>query len=481
MLVGRVDEHGLAGLLAAHDEHVVLERPDDELVDPDLVVARSAAGRTRPTITASPGSSSSDLHVRLDRAGLVEQPSRSHPVSTDPGGMPVNFAFSEEQEELRDTVRRFLEAKSPEAEVRRLMETDRGLRPAVWSQMGEQLGLQGLTIPEEYGGQGFTLVELGVVLEEMGRALLCAPYFSTVVLGRQRAPQRRRRRPASRSCSRASRSARRSRRSRSPSPTGKWDEAGITMEATRSGDAWTLDGTKMFVLDGHTADLIVVVAAPRTSAPAASRSSRSTATPRVSPARRSSTMDQTRKQAKLEFDTRPARAARRRRATGGPCCRARRSTRPRSASPPRWSAARRRCSTCRSSTRRSACSSAGRSARSRRSSTSAPTCCSRSSRRKSAAYYAGVGRGRGQRRAARRSASLAKAYCSDAYFHAAAENIQIHGGIGFTWEHPAHLYFKRAKCSEMLLRRPDLPPRAARAAHRHLTTSSILHRRRVAA
>jgi alkylation response protein AidB-like acyl-CoA dehydrogenase len=51
-------------------------------------------------------------------------------------------------------------------------------------------------------------------------------------------------------------------------------------------------------------------------------------------------------------------------------------------------------------------------------------------------------------------ASLAKAYCSDAYFHSAAENIQIHGGIGFTWEHPAHLYFKRAKSSELLFGDP---------------------------
>ena len=65
-------------------------------------------------------------------------------------------------------------------------------------------------------------------------------------------------------------------------------------------------------------------------------------------------------------------------------------------------------------------------------------------------------------------ASLAKAYCSEAYFHAAAENIQIHGGIGFTWEHPAHLYFKRAKSLRAALRRPDLPPRAPRPAHRHL-------------
>ena len=73
---------------------------------------------------------------------------------------------------------------------------------------------------------------------------------------------------------------------------------------------------------------------------------------------------------------------------------------------------------------------------------------------KSAAYYAGWA-------AAEDSeelpvvASLAKSYCSEAFFHAAAENIQIHGGIGFTWEHDAHLYFKRAKSSELMLGDPS--------------------------
>ena len=87
---------------------------------------------------------------------------------------------------------------------------------------------------------------------------------------------------------------------------------------------------------------------------------------------------------------------------------------------------------------------------------------------KSAAYYAGWA-------AAEDSdelpvvASLAKSYCSEAFFHAAAETIQIHGGIGFTWEHPAHLYFKRAKSSELMLGDPVLPPRAAGPAHRHLS------------
>src|SRR6266704_3281411 len=83
----------------------------------------------------------------------------------------MNFAFSEEQEELRRTVRQFLEAKSPETEVRRLMETTEGYDPSVWKQMGQELGLQGLAIPEEFGGQGYTFIELGIVLEEMGRVL----------------------------------------------------------------------------------------------------------------------------------------------------------------------------------------------------------------------------------------------------------------------------------------------------------------------
>ena len=94
----------------------------------------------------------------------------------------MNFAFTEEQEELRKTVRAFLDSKSAEAAVREQMETETGFDPAVWSQMGEQLGLQGLVVPEEFGGSGYSYVELGIVLEEMGRSLLCAPFFSTVAM-----------------------------------------------------------------------------------------------------------------------------------------------------------------------------------------------------------------------------------------------------------------------------------------------------------
>ena len=121
----------------------------------------------------------------------------------------------------------------------------------------------------------------------------------------------------------------------------------------------------------------------------------------------------------------------------------------------------------RSSTPRPASSSAGPSAASRPSSTSAPTCSSRWSRPSRPPTTRPGPRPRTPT-SCPVVASLAKSYCSEAYFHAAAENIQIHGGIGFTWEHPAHLYFKRAKSSELLLGDPVVPPRAAGTAHRDL-------------
>ena len=89
--------------------------------------------------------------------------------------------FDKEQEELRRTLRRFLEDKSSSTEVRRLMETEEGYDKAVWKQMADQLGLQGLAVPEEFGGSGFSILETALVTEEMGRALLPAPYLATVL------------------------------------------------------------------------------------------------------------------------------------------------------------------------------------------------------------------------------------------------------------------------------------------------------------
>jgi alkylation response protein AidB-like acyl-CoA dehydrogenase len=358
----------------------------------------------------------------------------------------VNFAFSEEQEELRNVVRQFLEAKSPEAAVREQMETERGFDPEVWKQMAEQLGLQSLTIPEEFGGQGFGYVELIVVLEEMGKTLVCAPYFSTVVLAANTLLQsgddaaKKEYLPGIASGETIATLA-------FTEPSGKWDESGVEASASGSGDSWKLSGTKMFVLDGHTADLIIVAA--RTSKGVSlfavnGDAAGLTRTPLA-------TMDQTRKQAKLELDGVEGRligeegkgwdvlstvldlaavALAAEQVGGAQRCldmsveyaKVRvQFGRPIGS----FQAIKHKCADMLLEVESA----------------------------KSAAYYAGwcASEMNDELPAV---ASLAKAYCSDAYFHAAAENIQIHGGIGFTWEHPAHLYFKRAKSSELLFGDP---------------------------
>ena len=358
----------------------------------------------------------------------------------------MNFAFTEEQEELRKTVRAFLEAKSPETAVREQMETESGYDAAVWSQMGEQLGLQGLAIPEEFGGSGYSFVELGIVLEEQGRALLCAPFFSTVVLAANTLLH---------SGDDAAKAAHLPGIASGETiatlaftePSGKWDESGITTEATASGDGWTLNGVKSFVLDGHTAGLIIVAARTGKGVSLFTVAGDAAGLTRTA----LSTMDQTRKQAKLEFANTPATLlgtegdgwavlstvldlaavglaaeqvggaqkvleqaveyAKVRVQFGRPIG--------------SFQAIKHKCADMLLEVESA----------------------------KSAAYY-GMWCAAEQNDELPSVASLAKAYCSEAYFHATAENIQIHGGIGFTWEHPAHLYFKRAKSSELLFGDP---------------------------
>ena len=94
----------------------------------------------------------------------------------------MKFSFSCEQEEFRSSLRRFLSDRSPTKEVRRLMDTEEGYERDRWRAINVELGLTAVRIPEAYGGQGFGFGEQCIVLEEMGRALLCAPYFATAVL-----------------------------------------------------------------------------------------------------------------------------------------------------------------------------------------------------------------------------------------------------------------------------------------------------------
>jgi alkylation response protein AidB-like acyl-CoA dehydrogenase len=357
----------------------------------------------------------------------------------------MNFAFSEEQDQLREFVRSFLEDKSSEEAVREQMATEKGYDDAVWTQMAEQMGLQALIIPEEFGGQGYSYVELIVVLEEMGRALLCAPYFSSVVLAANALIH---------SGDDAAKSELLPQIAGGTVATvafteenGKWDESGITMQAAASGDGYTLDGTKMYVLDGHTAEIILVAA--RTDAGVSLFSVAADAAGLTRTAL--STMDQTRKQAKLEFSGTPATLIG---ADGGG-----------------WAVLERMLDLAAVALAAEQVGGAqmcldmaveyakvrvqfGRPIGSFQAiKHKCADMLLEVESAKSAAYYAGWCAAELNDELPS-TASLAKAYCSEAYFHASAENIQIHGGIGFTWEHPAHLYFKRAKSSELLFGDP---------------------------
>ena len=358
----------------------------------------------------------------------------------------MNFAFSEEQEELRKVVRDFLDNKSDEATVRELMDTTEGYDPAVWTQMGEQMGLQGLVIPEEYGGSGYSFVELIVVLEEMGRRLLCAPYFSTVVLAGQTLlhsgdeDAKKAHLPGIASGETIATVA-------YTEPNGRWDESAVTMEATADGSSYKLNGEKLYVLDGHTADLIITAA--RTSAGVSLFAVAGDADGLTRTAL--STMDQTRKQARLEYSDvsgtligtdgggwdvlsmvldlaavalaaeqvgggqevleSAVQYAKDRVQFGRPIG--------------SFQAIKHKCADM---------MVAVESAR-------------------SALYYAACIADDGSDDLST-NASLAKAWCSEAYFQCAADNIQIHGGVGFTWEYEPHLYFKRARASESWLGDP---------------------------
>ncbi len=176
----------------------------------------------------------------------------------------IQFAFTDEQEQFRAAIRRFLQEKSPPIEVRRLMDTAEGYDPEIWRQLSEQLALPGIHIPEQYSGAGFGMVELCIVAEEMGRALLCAPYFSTAVL-------------ATNAILNAGPEAQKS--SLLPDlasgvrlaalavtePNGQWDPQAIELVATPVAEGFLLEGAKSYVVDGHVADLLVVAGrVPRT-------------------------------------------------------------------------------------------------------------------------------------------------------------------------------------------------------------------------
>jgi alkylation response protein AidB-like acyl-CoA dehydrogenase len=368
----------------------------------------------------------------------------------------MSVGYSVEHEQLRQSVRRFLAEKSPLSAVRGLMEAGASRDDSVWRQLSQQLGLPGIAIPEEYGGSGYGPVELGIVAEEMGRALLVAPFFSTVVLAAQALvisgdeAAKRRWLPGIAAGELTATLA-------VAEESGSWDPESVNTTAIENGGGWTVTGTKLFVVDGHTADLLLVVArtpdglgvfgvegdaagverarldALDLTRPLASVTLRDAAAVRVGAARDSVYGD-------IEYrDTAQwlaeagdlVRAALAAEQVGGA----------------------------------GRCLDLAVEYAKVREQFGRPIGSFQAIKHKCAGLLVEVESGRSAAQAAsaavagghpdaRVTAAVAHAYCSRVFTHAAKECIQIHGGIGYTWEHDAHLYLRRAKSDELLLGSP---------------------------
>ena len=359
----------------------------------------------------------------------------------------MDISFTNEHEELRQTVRRFLENESNEQTVRKLMETERGYDARTWERMASELSLLGLIVPEQHGGAGLGPVEVAIVMEEMGRMLFCGPYLSTAVLGASALlhcaddATKAKLLPAIASGKAIATLA-------FVEEHGRWDLESIATRATRDGSKWKLSGVKDYVLDGAIADIILVAAKTDSGLGlfhvdgGASKFERA-ALP---------TLDLTRKLARLSFSDTPATLL--------------------SGSGDATSAIRRDLALASAML---AAEQVGGSQRCLELSTEyaktrlqfgRPIGSFQAIKHKcadmlvetefarSAAYNAAFAAADSDEAQLQSAAQIARSYCSEAFFHAAAENIQIHGGMGFTWEAPAHLYFKRARASSMMFGDP---------------------------
>jgi len=359
----------------------------------------------------------------------------------------MRFGFTKEQDEFRASLRRALEARSPTKEVRRLMATDEGFDREAWRKLNQELGLTAIHIPEAYGGQGFGYAELGIVLEEMGRAVVCAPFFSTAVLATAAIlnggseDQKKALLPSLADGSKTATLA-------FSEDGGSNDPAEVAMTATPSGATWRLDGTKSFVLDGHTADLIVVLARRP-----GSRGEEGLSFFTVDgdsaglERRRLKTMDETRKLARLKFNSVEARLLGQAEKAAEPFAKTMQQVLICLANEMVGGADR---------LREDALAYVKMRMQFGRSIASFQTTKNKAADMlvdvelaKSAAYYAAAALDENDNDIPA-LASLAKAQASEAYLQTAIHAVQMHGGIGFTWDNDTHLWFKRAKSSEIL-------------------------------
>ena len=354
---------------------------------------------------------------------------------------------TEEHDALRDVMRAFLAKHSSESAVRSQLDSDSGYDESAWHTAADQIGLPSLAIPEEFGGAGYGFDELAVVMEETGRALYTGPVLSTVVLATnallcsQDKNACEQYLPAIAAGELVATVAVTER-------TAHWDPDDITVTAQPSGAGWVLAGTKPYVLDGASAGLLVVAA--RTPAGVSLFCVEASADGLRIEAR--DVLDLSRRVASVTFDATPAVLL--------------------GADGAGWPVL---ADVFDRAIVALACEQVGGTAavldatvdylkvrhqfgRAIGSFQALKHRCAdmlvELESARSAAAYASTAAANSAVDLST-AASIAKTYCSKAFYHVAAESIQMHGGIGFTWEHPAHLYFKRAKSAEVLFGSPS--------------------------
>jgi alkylation response protein AidB-like acyl-CoA dehydrogenase len=360
----------------------------------------------------------------------------------------MDFGFSQEQEMLRATARKFFENECPSTFVRKMMDDPAGVTPDFWQKLAEQ-GWLGLIYPEAYGGVGLGFVDLTVLMEEMGRAVMPGPYFSTVLLGGltilEGGSDSQKKEWLTKISSGTAKVA-----LAWTEPSARWDAAVVTLAAREVRGGFTLSGTKLFVHDAHTADALVVAA--RTAdggsaedgitlflVPKDARGLRVKLLP---------TMDQTRKlcEVTLKDVSVGADALVGEKGNG-------------------WQPLVRVVDRATVALCSEMCGGAQKvldmttEYAKIRVAFGKPIGAYQGVKHKAADMLVDVENAKSityyaawavDERVAEAplAASMAKAYVSDAFRRVAALGIQLHGGIGFTWEHDLHLYFKRAKGSE---------------------------------
>ena len=368
----------------------------------------------------------------------------------------MEFRFTEEQQMIRETAEAFLREQSDAAAVRRAMATERGFEAALWDELAGNMGWSAMHIPEEFGGLGLGAVELVALMEEMGKRLLCAPFFSSVCLGATAilcagsAAQKTALLPGI--------AAGTVRATLGWMGAGRdWSPSGGALACARHGDGWRLQGESHYVVDGHTADLLVLAARlpgeglRLFALPADTAGLTRTWLP---------TMDQTRKLATLTLDgvhlgndallgldEDAAEALQKALDIATIALAAEQSGVAQQVLEMAVAYTKERHQFGRSIASFQAIKH------------KAADMMLKAEASRSAAYYAACVadealRGTAAGAELAQAASLAKASCSETAFFNAGSAIQMYGGVGFTWEYDVHLYFKRARASEAFLGAP---------------------------